>query len=226
MKQRLQAYRDMEQAILNALSPDPKAKFLDLGCDDGVWTQTLANKIGTTQIYGVDVIDAALKQAKSRGIRVKKADLNQPLPYQAKQFDVIHANQVIEHLNNTDQFMAEIHRLLKPGGYAIIATENLASWHNIGALVLGYTPFSLTNISNLTGAVGNPLAPHADQEFWSEDSWQHQRVFTTKGLSHLSQLHGFNVDHIHGSGYYPLPTWFAQQNPGHAAFIVLRISKK
>jgi len=74
-------------------------------------------------------------------------------------FDVVHANPVIEHVFDLDRFVSEIKRVLAPGGRAIICTENLASWHNVAALFLGFQPFSTTNISE-TRPIGNPFALH------------------------------------------------------------------
>ena len=82
---------------------------------------------------------------------------NDRLPYDDESFDVVCSNQVIEHLARTDNFVSEILRVLRPGGYAVTSTENLASWHNIAALALGWQPFSLSNVSKVLG-LGNPLA--------------------------------------------------------------------
>ena len=87
------------------------------------------------------------------------------------------SNQVIEHLADTDVFVAEIARVLEPGGYAVISTENLASWHNVFALVFGWQPFSLTNVSATCMGLGNPLAVHRAEEWQYHASWQHRRVF-------------------------------------------------
>ena len=42
------------KAIERLLKPDPAARFLDLGCYDGVLTKRLANVIGTTNVTGVE----------------------------------------------------------------------------------------------------------------------------------------------------------------------------
>ena len=44
------AYTINKQNILNLADKNPNAKILDLGCDDGVWTMQLAEKIGSRQI--------------------------------------------------------------------------------------------------------------------------------------------------------------------------------
>lgn len=225
MNQRSRAYKKNKENILKFLEVNKKAKLLDLGCDDGEWTLKLAEKIKTKDIHGYELIEKRAEQARERGIEVCIGDLNRRLKYSSNIFDVVHANQVIEHLNNTDMFLEEIYRILKPSGYVIISTENLASWHNIFALLLGYTPFSLTNVSSKTAAVGNPLAPHTGEDFWEEDTWQHQKVFTTKGLKHLSELFGFKVESILGAGYYPFGNILSSLDPYHSAFITFKLRK-
>jgi 2-polyprenyl-3-methyl-5-hydroxy-6-metoxy-1,4-benzoquinol methylase len=64
---------------------------------------------------------------------------------------------MIEHLRDTDGFMIELQRVLKPGGIAVISTNNLASWHNIVALMLGAQPFPADVSSNF--AIGKLFGP-------------------------------------------------------------------
>ncbi len=79
-----------------------------------------------------------------------------------------------------DQFVSEIQRILVLGGYAVICTEHLASWHNI---LLGWQPFSLTNIYSQKIQIGNPLAIHNHEPSVNPDSWQHMRVFAYQDLN-------------------------------------------
>jgi 2-polyprenyl-3-methyl-5-hydroxy-6-metoxy-1,4-benzoquinol methylase len=225
MGQRQRAYAQNLDNIISCLNRNPEAVLCDLGCDDGKWTMRLAEAVCTKRLFGVELIEERRKQAEANGITASSADLNQPLPYDRSCFDIIHANQVIEHLSEIDLFLAEIYRTLKPGGYVVISTENLASWHNIFALTLGYMPFSLTNTTSKIAALGNPLAPHTNEAFWESATWHHKTVFTTKGLVHLLQLHGFQINAIKGAGYYPLGSLFATADPYHCAFITIRATK-
>lgn len=225
MTQRRSAYAQNLDNILECLSKDHDAYLCDLGCDDGKWTLKLGEAVGTSHLFGVELIDERRLQAESIGVDTKSSDLNGPLPYEDNCFDLIHANQVIEHLSNIDNFISEIYRALKPGGHLIISTENLASWHNIFALILGYMPFSLTNVTSKTAALGNPLAPHTDEEFWESATWHHKTVFSTKGLVQLLSLHGFEIAAIKGAGYYPFGNLFAAMDPYHCAFITIKAIK-
>ena len=50
-------------------------------------------------------------------------------------------------------------------------------------------------------------------------TWQHHRVFATRGLVELHATHGFTDVTAHGAGYYPLPARVGRADPAHAAFI-------
>jgi len=218
------AYQGNKNNIISLLEHNPKAKFLDLGCAEGTWTTECAKKMGTEQVYGVEVVDEQISLAQSKGIIVEKGDLNKLIPFENNAFDVIHANQVIEHLYDTEKFMLEINRLCNVGGYIVLSTENASSWHNIFALVLGWQMFSLTNVCSY-GSVGNPLAIHRGDTGTSWKSMEHIRIFAYRGLIEYIEHFGFKVESILCSGYYPLPNWFAKIDPRHGHFITIKARK-
>jgi hypothetical protein len=128
-------------------------------------------------------------------------------------------------LYDTDTFIKEIHRTLKPEGCAVVCTENLASWHNIFSLLLGWQPFSLSNVCETRFQVGNPLAIHSGESASNPSSWQHVRVFAYRGLTEVFEEHGFGIVHCVGSGYYPLPNRFSKLDTRHAAFLTVKVRK-
>jgi SAM-dependent methyltransferase len=215
-------------AIIELTERNPDAIVVDCGCGDGNNTLLLTKRICARELWGIEADKDVARQAETKGIRVWLANLNGHFPLASNTVDVVVANQVIEHLQDTDLFMAEIWRILKPGGYAIICTENLASWHNLFSLLLGWQPFSLSNVSGKVAGLGNPLALHHAEEpgvVWM----QHLRVFAYNGLIHLSILHGFAVEAVRGAGYYPLPSKLAARmaifDPRHAPFLALKLRK-
>ena len=170
----------------------------------------------------MELVEEARKAAEGRGIEAVAANLNEKLPFGDGSFDLVHANQVIEHVLDLDVFVTEIARVLRPGGRAIICTENLASWHNVAALMIGFMPFSLTNISS-RGAIGNPFSLASTPAAELETSWFHTRVLTAVGLEHLFRVHGLDVIERFATGYHPLPPRLARVaarwDIRHAAFI-------
>ncbi len=195
----------------------PRA-MLDLGCNDGAWTLELARAAGMEHIEGVEVVPEAAAAARSRGIVVHAFDLNQALPLSSNAFDLIHSNQVIEHVNDVDLFVAEVFRILKPGGVAVISTENGSSWHNVFAAALGWQIFSLTNVSGKVAGIGNPLAIQRNAEAFSP-TWRHKTIMNYLGLEELLTVNGFSGTRVTGAGYYPLPAAFGRVDPRHSVFI-------
>ncbi len=215
-----------QNAILNCLEKtNSRVSLLDCGCDDGAWTIKLREVIGDASLFGIEIVEERRKTALSRGVQAVTADLNETFPFADRSMNIIHANQVIEHLHDTDQFVSEIQRVLVHGGYAVICTENLAGWHNIFSLMLGWQPFSLTNICSRKFQIGNPLAIHNHEPGVNPDSWQHMRVFAYQGLKELLQEYGLETEHYQGSGYYPFPGWFGRIDPRHAAFLTIKVRK-
>jgi SAM-dependent methyltransferase len=220
-----EAEASYHEQILESLSPDRKAVLLDVGCDDGAWTDRLRRRLGIPpgRVHGLEIVDERAELARRRGFHARTGDIEEPWPFEDNSFDVVHANQVIEHLKRLDHFVSEVRRVLAPGGSAIICTENLASWHNVGALALGYQPFSLTNVSEVR-PIGNRFALHAG-ETPDRESWQHVHVLTLTGLRDLLDAHGLTIVDSWGKGYYPVPRALASPlariDPNHAHFIAV-----
>lgn len=210
--------------ILRLFEQNPSARFLDLGCDDGEWTIKCASAVGTKTISGVDIVRQRLGVAESRGIETTHANLDEEIPLPDGSFDVIHANQVIEHVSSIDHFAREIHRLLKPGAYAVISTENASSWCNVAAMMMGWQMFSLTNLSSVHGGIGNPMAIHRGENV-ELSSWTHKTIFAYRGLIEFFKAHKFEFVQIQGAGYFPLPTVCARVDVRHAHFITIKIRK-
>jgi SAM-dependent methyltransferase len=159
--------------------------------------------------------------ARARGLNVTVADLAAAFPFADQSFDLVHANQVIEHVGDVDHFLAEIARIVRVGGVVIISTENGSSWHNIFATTMGWQMFSLTNVSSLASGIGNPLALHRG-DGQPLESWKHKTIFNYRGLIELINLHGLKVVSAMGSGYYPFPAVVGRFDPRHAHFLTVK----
>jgi SAM-dependent methyltransferase len=211
------------RAILRAMPRQPGAQLLDLGCGDGAWTMEVARHIGAGSVLGVEFVEAFAEVARQSGVEAVVADLGGRLPYEDASIDVIHSNQVIEHLPGTDNFLGEIARLLAPGGYAVVSTNNLSSWHNVISLSLGWQP-TPCHVSD-EAILGNPATFNEGAEAPTPGQ-THLRVFTGRALAELAAHHGLTVDYRGAAGYYPFPATVARAlarvDPVHGAFLVQR----
>jgi SAM-dependent methyltransferase len=209
------------ESIIRLLNRNPDAIILDLGCGGGTWHKKISERVQTDEIYGIDVLSEAVRDANRRGLHAILADLNAKIPTKCKSVDVVISNQVIEHLIDVDNFIAEIWACLKPGGYAIISTENLSSLDNLVALFLGQQAFS-QHISRRYN-VGNIFSPHFS---WShkENRNHHRTIFTYYGLQRLFVAYGFKIEDALGIGFSTL-NFLSKLDPIHSRFITIKARK-
>lgn len=216
------------RAVLRALPANRGGRVLDVGTYDGEFTERMGERLGASSLVGLELMAEHARDARARGITVVEGDVAQGLPFPDASFDVVTANQVIEHVRSTDRFLEELRRVLKPDGLACVSTNNMASWHNVLSLVLGFQP-PPQHVSDEI-IVGNPLSP--GQGMPHEDYGQaHLRLFTARALRELARHHGLEVVSVRGTGYYPLPPPLARVAAAvdrrHAAFLValLRVAR-
>ncbi|MEM5829324.1 MAG: class I SAM-dependent methyltransferase [Candidatus Aenigmatarchaeota archaeon] len=197
----IDAYRNCQLKILSLLDPpegEKNLKLLDIGCGDGSFSLEVAKKCNAKEIHGLEINKDVLEKAKKKGIKIHEGDANKKFPFKDNFFDVIIANQVVEHLLNPDNFFEEIHRILKPNGYCIISTPNLCSLHNRIFILLGW---QITNISPSTKVVfGNPNRG-AQSNMWGP--YRHLTIFSPPALKEMSEFYGLKVEKITGSGFHP-----------------------
>jgi SAM-dependent methyltransferase len=210
-----------KQNISELVKDRPYATLCDLGCDDGRWTIELAKHSRSQRVFGLEIVPERAQMARGLGVDATVADLSAAFPYGDQCFDLVHANQVIEHVSDVDHFLAETKRVLRVGGAAVISTENGSSWHNIFAATMGWQIFSLTNVSSLASGVGNPMALHrGDQQPMS--SWKHKTIFNYRGLIEIIGIHGLTVVSAMGAGYHPFPAALGRIDPRHSHFITVK----
>lgn len=233
----MEAYGHNIENILSMLDKKRGARILDIGCGDGQQTVKYLKKIGGSSIVGSDGVEEKLAVAKSRGIITKCFNIEDRWPLKDQEFDVITSNQVIEHILDLDNFLSEAYRILKPGGYFVVSTENLSSWHNIIALILGWQDFSHHLIKK--AHVGNPFALHRGEETcsWSgegnsgidETGFPHIKILTYKSIRRIFEAYNFTFVEGKGSGYYPLFGAFSlfasKIDPYHSHFITIKVRK-
>lgn len=98
----------------------PGMDLLDGGCGPGTITQGLAEIVAPGRVVGVDrePSQIALAQHLAAGfptLEFKTGDLCS-LPADDESFDVVFAHGVLEHIADREKAIAEMHRVLRPGG--------------------------------------------------------------------------------------------------------------
>jgi methionine biosynthesis protein MetW len=220
--------REYRRDVLSLFEPNPEARLLDVGCGDGEFTLKVAEKIGTSNVFGIDVVKENVEQAEARAITCFQADLDEArFPFEDESFDVVCANQIIEHLSKTDAFAREIYRVLKHGGYGVISTPDLAAWHSIAALLIGFQPYS-ARVSDEAANIGTWHFAEVGLEE-RQHGPQHRRNFTPRALKEFLQYHGFKIVKSAGSGYFPLPAPLARLacavDKTRAVFVTVKVRK-
>jgi len=119
----------LEEAIR---SMAPK-EVLDVGCGNGFYLTTpLATKFSGVQFFGIDTDRRSIEHARSENalINLEFSFLEETL--EGKEFDLILASEVIEHVDDPLKFLGSLKKRLKPGGKIFLSMPN------------GYGPFEIT----------------------------------------------------------------------------------
>ena len=115
--------RDIDQWMLEILDLKPGIKILDVGCGSGKQCFSFYHHLnGEVEITGTDVSESLLDDARSKNqaindvIDFKFLDFNQPFDLPENHYDLISACFAIYYAQNIPFTLAEMHRLLVPGG--------------------------------------------------------------------------------------------------------------
>ncbi len=119
---------------------------LDLGCAGGFMAEALDDR--GAQVTGIDpaaeAIEAARAHAKGRNITYD-VGVGEALPYTNGQFDAVVCVDVLEHVQDLKKVLAEVARVLKPGGMLLFDTINRNSIARLATItvaedILGLLP--------------------------------------------------------------------------------------
>ena len=99
--------------VLEWLGRQTGEYILDLGCGDGQLTQRIAAT--GAHVLGVDASAEMVAAARARGIEAEQATAEK-LPFHDATFDAVFSNAALHWVRDQDAMMAQVHRVLKPGG--------------------------------------------------------------------------------------------------------------
>jgi SAM-dependent methyltransferase len=114
-------------------------QVLDVGCADGTFGELLIKN--GNRVYGIEGSKSAAVLAQKKGLIVNTSDIESGFNFEDNFFDVVFAGEIIEHLIDTEFFLDEIRRVLKPNGWVILTTPNAASLGKRLLLLFGKNPF-------------------------------------------------------------------------------------
>jgi SAM-dependent methyltransferase len=96
---------------------DRRARILDVGCGTGANLVRLSD-FGDAE--GVDISPDALKFCRERGLHNVKLGAAETLPYEDREFDLVTALDVVEHIDDDVAGLREMRRVLRPGGRVLL----------------------------------------------------------------------------------------------------------
>jgi SAM-dependent methyltransferase len=146
-------------------TPGSRRVWIDLGCGFGEFLSG-SGELGKGAI-GLDLDRRSLAEARDAGIEVVAADLGLSIPFRSGSLEGATLIEVIEHVFDADALLAELARVIRPGGWVVLTTPNVAHF--------------TYRVRALTG--------HAPKQ-----EGYHVRFFTRDRLLALIDAHGFRVD--------------------------------
>jgi ubiquinone/menaquinone biosynthesis C-methylase UbiE len=173
-------------AALTRITPIRGERLLDLGCGDGTFTRRFADSFDHVTAADVEPERLGMFRAAVDGTPLESKLVIREMPGEHLDLadgsvDMVTMIEVIEHVESVSGTLAEVHRVLTPGGRLLITTPN--KWFPFethGFLLFGkrrspqYFPF-LTWITPLHRRLADA------------------RVFTKKGLTRQAEAQGFRL---------------------------------
>lgn len=164
--------------------------ILDIGCGAGTDLINISKSCPDKNIslFGIELDNPSIIKAQNHGIKVSKIDIEKnSFPFDRSVFDLIIANQIIEHTKEIFWIFSEISRVLKPKALCIVGVPNLASLHNRLLLLLGKQPTCI----HLLGPHVRGITKPSLVEFITKDGY-------------------FRIIEVKGANFYPFPELIAK----------------
>jgi SAM-dependent methyltransferase len=170
---------------LNGLTPLEGGRLLDVGCADGNYTMRLAADFDSVDAVDVEPVRLEEFRAAVAGtplagkIRIAEMSAEQ-LDFADNTFDAVTTIEVLEHVTDLERAIAEIQRVLKPGGRFLITSPNR------------YFPLE-THGFLVNGRRHPPLhGPFLPWVVPLHNRLADARSFTVRGLTAVIERHGFD----------------------------------
>lgn len=141
---------DLQLATIFSFLQQPLAsargRLLDVGAGQAPWKGMLAADVDYVDVEGAD----AFGMRRAPGIVYYDGSI---LPFPENSFDVLLCVEVLEHVPDPDRFLADLYRVLKPGGRLILTIPWSARLHHLPHDYYRFTRFGLAARLNDAGFV-------------------------------------------------------------------------
>ena len=190
------------ERTLNITPPGgPDDRILEMGAYMQM-TPALRGRLGYGEVRGcyygpAGQVDHREVQSATGEIFTCEVDLfdaeKDRFPYPDGHFATVLCCELLEHLPSDPMFlMAEINRILRPGGHVVMTTPNVASLRALRAILEGYHP-------GFFPAYIKPAEPGAEVEA------RHAREYTPREMHNLLQDSGFEVARLETGEFLDKP---------------------
>lgn len=163
-------YRPVHDAVLARLDDVRPDAVLDLGCGTGQLTQRLAERFPDAAVIGADLSDGMLERAAARAdaddgdhlVDFVRADA-QRLPLADASLDVVTCTESFHWYADQETAVAELARLLRPGGRLVIASV---------ATITGFADDAIQRATTLAGRPIRPIPKRRLKRLLEADAFQ------------------------------------------------------
>jgi 2-polyprenyl-3-methyl-5-hydroxy-6-metoxy-1,4-benzoquinol methylase len=168
--------------VLGALDLNDRS-LLDAGCGTGLFSRAAVER--GARVTSVDVGPALLAEVAKKCDSERVVGSVTELPFPDDTFEVVICTEVIEHTPEPRRAVAELARVLEPGGTLVLSTPNRV-WH------------PMIRLANLLR-----LRPYEGLENWVR--WRELRRWIPEDGLRLTELRGFNaLPFVHPVLYGPI----------------------
>ena len=118
-------YRRFTSHILSRLQLAERQSILVVGCGYGFDEKNIKSLFPDADLWSIDISAEMLKLASASGSPGQfSLALAEKLPFPDRSFHRVLSREVIEHVISPKAVLKEIARVLRPGGIAVVTTEN------------------------------------------------------------------------------------------------------
>jgi ubiquinone/menaquinone biosynthesis C-methylase UbiE len=185
------SFKRRAEAVYDFLALGDGDRVLDMGCGRGFYLNFTRRLAPGADVIGAELDLPLLFTARSRvlGSRLVNANAYR-LPFNNESFDKIIFSEVIEHVPDDAAALAELYRVLRPGGIVAVTAPH-------ANYPLFWDPINKV----LEATIGRPIRRGPLAGIWAN----HERLYTPDALARVASDAGFVVAEMRFYTHYAFP---------------------